>query len=47
VIIGSCGTSGGANPFIDPSGSVLEVDIDEGMFRAVLAEQRKAAASGR
>jgi metallo-beta-lactamase class B len=35
--------SGGANPFIDPAGYVLEVDIDEAMFRAVLAEQQKAA----
>ena len=39
--------SGGANPFIDPSGYVLEVDIDEAMFRAVLAEQQKAAANPR
>jgi metallo-beta-lactamase class B len=38
---------GGANPFIDPAGYVLEVDIDEAMFLAVLAEQQKAAASGR
>jgi metallo-beta-lactamase class B len=35
--------SGGVNPFIDPAGYVLEVDIDEAMFRAVLAEQQKAA----
>jgi metallo-beta-lactamase class B len=34
---------GGANPFIDPDGYKLEVDIDEAMFRAVLAEQQKAA----
>jgi len=31
---------GGPNPFIDPEGYKLEVDIDEAMFRAVLAEQR-------
>ena len=34
---------GGPNPFIDPDGYKLEVDIDEAMFRAVLAEQQKAA----
>ena len=34
---------GGPNPFIDPAGYKLEVDIDEAMFRAVLAEQQKAA----
>ena len=34
---------GGPNPFIDPAGYKLEVDIDEAMFRAVLAEQKKAA----
>jgi metallo-beta-lactamase class B len=38
--------SGGPNPFIDPAGYRLEVAIDEAMFRAVLAEQQKAAASG-
>jgi metallo-beta-lactamase class B len=32
---------GGPNPFIDPAGYTLEVDIDEAMFRAVLAEQMK------
>jgi metallo-beta-lactamase class B len=37
---------GGPNPFIDPDGYKLEVDIDEAMFRAVLAEQQKAV-SGR
>jgi len=37
----------GANPFIDPAGYALEVDIDEAMFQAVLAEQQKAAMSGR
>ena len=31
--------TGGPNPFIDPDGYKLEVDIDEAMFRAVLAEQ--------
>ena len=36
--------AGGANPFIDPAGYKLEVDIAEAMFRAVLAEQQKAAA---
>jgi metallo-beta-lactamase class B len=36
---------GGANPFIDPNGYKLEVDIDEAMFRAVLAEQQKAASA--
>jgi metallo-beta-lactamase class B len=39
--------AGGANPFIDPAGYTLEVDIDEAMFLAVLAEQQKAATSGR
>ena len=34
---------GGPNPFIDPDGYKLEVDIDEAMFKAVLAEQMKAA----
>jgi metallo-beta-lactamase class B len=33
---------GGLSPFIDPAGYKLEVDIDEAMFRAVLAEQQKA-----
>ena len=36
---------GGPNPFIDPEGYKLEVDIDEAMFRAVLAEQQKAGRS--
>ena len=35
--------AGGPNPFIDPDGYKLELDIDEAMFRAVLAEQQKAA----
>src|SRR4029450_9204842 len=38
---------GGPNPFVDPAGYLLEVDIDEAMFRAVLAEQRRAAPSAR
>ena len=38
-------TRGGPNPFIDPAGYLLEVDIDEAMFRAVLAEQQKAASA--
>ncbi len=33
----------GPNPFIDPAGYKMEVDLAEAMFRAVLAEQRKAA----
>lgn len=33
----------GPNPFIDPAGYKVEVDLAEAMFRAVLAEQRKAA----
>jgi metallo-beta-lactamase class B len=37
--------AGGPNPFIDPAGYTLEVDIAEAMFRAVLAEQQKAAGS--
>lgn len=36
---------GGPNPFIDPAGYKLEVDIDEAMFRAVLAEQQRAIGS--
>jgi metallo-beta-lactamase class B len=35
---------GGPNPFIDPDGYKLEVDIDKAMFRAVLAEQMKNSA---
>jgi metallo-beta-lactamase class B len=31
------------NPFIDPTGCQEEIDVAEAMFRAVLAEQRKAA----
>ena len=33
----------GTNPFIDPAGYKAEVDLAEAMFRAVLAEQKKAA----
>ena len=36
---------GRPNPFIDPAGYKLEVDIAEAMFRAVLADQQKAAAA--
>jgi metallo-beta-lactamase class B len=34
---------GGPNPFIDPATCNLEADIQEAMFKAVLAEQRQAA----
>jgi metallo-beta-lactamase class B len=33
----------GPNPFIDPQGYKTELDIDEAMFKAVLAEQQKQA----
>jgi metallo-beta-lactamase class B len=33
---------GAPNPFIDPSGCRLEADLEEAMFKAILAEQRKA-----
>jgi metallo-beta-lactamase class B len=33
----------GPNPFIDPQGYKTELDIDEAMFHAVLAEQQKQA----
>src|SRR5262249_52483602 len=39
--------AGGPNPFIDPAGYKLAVDIAEAMFRGVLAQQRKAAAACR
>jgi metallo-beta-lactamase class B len=39
--------TGGPNPFIDPEGYKLEVDIAEAMFRAVLAEQQKAVTESR
>jgi metallo-beta-lactamase class B len=32
---------GAMNPFIDPSGCRLEADIEEAMFKAILAEQQK------
>ena len=32
---------GGQNPFIDPAGYKAELDLDEAMFRAVLAAQQK------
>jgi len=34
---------GGPNPFIDPAGCNVEADIQEAMFKAVLAEQPQAA----
>jgi hypothetical protein len=33
---------GAPNPFIDPSGCRLEADMQEAMFKAILAEQEKA-----
>lgn len=36
--------SGGANPFIDPAGCLVEVDMEEAMFHALLDEQIKDAA---
>ena len=35
-------TSGGANPYIDPAGCKVEMDISEAMVRAILAEQATA-----
>jgi metallo-beta-lactamase class B len=35
------------NPFIDPAGYTAELDAVEGLFRDVLAEQRREAAAGR
>lgn len=35
---------GGANPFIDPQGYKTELAIEEGAFRGLLEQQRKAAA---
>jgi metallo-beta-lactamase class B len=32
--------SGGPNPFIDPAGCHVEADMEEAMFRAILAEQQ-------
>jgi hypothetical protein len=37
---------GGPNPFIDPAGYKIEMDIDEAMFHAVLDQQQKAASGG-
>ena len=34
---------GGPNPFVDPANCTLEADIQEAMFKAVLAEQPQAA----
>ena len=34
---------GGPNPFIDPAGYKVEMDIDEAMFHAILDQQQKAA----
>jgi metallo-beta-lactamase class B len=34
--------TGAPNPFIDPSGCRLEADLQEAMFKAILAEQQKA-----
>jgi len=34
---------GGSNPFVDPAGCTLEADIQEAMFKAVLAEQPGAS----
>ena len=34
--------SGGRNPFIDPASCKVEVDIEEAMFHAILAEQKTA-----
>ncbi len=36
--------AGGPNPYIDPQGYKTELDIDEAMFHAVLAQQQNAAA---
>ena len=33
---------GAPNPFIDPSGCRLEADMQEAMYKAILAEQQKA-----
>ena len=33
-------TSGGPNPYIDPAGYTTELNVDEAMFRAVLAQQQ-------
>src|SRR6516164_9549685 len=33
---------GGPNPFVDPSTCTLEADVEEAMFKAILAEQQSA-----
>jgi hypothetical protein len=33
---------GAPNPFIDPSGCRLKADMQEAMFKAILAEQQQA-----
>jgi metallo-beta-lactamase class B len=33
---------GAPNPFIDPASCTLEADVQEAMFKAVLAEQQQA-----
>jgi len=38
-------TAGGPNPFIDPAGYKAELDLDEAMFKAVLAAQEREASS--
>ena len=38
---------GAMNPFVDPSGCRLEADMEETMFKAILAEQQKARNSQR
>src|SRR5262249_47353094 len=35
--------SGGANPFIDPAGCQTETNVEEAMFHAIVAEQKKSA----
>jgi hypothetical protein len=35
------------NPFIDPAGYKAELDLDEAMFRAVLAAQQKEASGAK
>ena len=35
--------NGGSNPFVDKASCTLEADIEEAMFRAILAEQQKVA----
>jgi metallo-beta-lactamase class B len=35
--------TGAPNPFIDPAGCQTEIDIEEAMFQAILAELQKAA----